>query len=351
MESMKGGLANANFWRDKRVLVTGDLGFKGTWLVDWLIFLEADVLGIDKDTTRNNQNFFYRNSGYRHLTFDLTSSNHFKEILFFQPEIVFHFAAQPLVLQAYQNPAETMSNNLLGTVNLLSIISELKTRPVTVIASTDKVYKAHETSSPHTEDHSLGGQDPYSLSKVFVELFLDLGINQNLNNIVIIRSGNVFGGGDFSRDRLLPDVFKSWQSRQHLNLRNPHSIRPWLHVLDSLNGYLLSAEHHAVRPHKDAYNLAPSLTDHISVEEVANIAFLYLNSNIQRQYQDSSSPHYERDILLLNADKAKKILGWRPFYSTKEAIEKSLEWYYNFSNTGNSSCLTRKQITDFMTHI
>ncbi|MBC7618723.1 MAG: CDP-glucose 4,6-dehydratase, partial [Candidatus Saccharibacteria bacterium] len=273
-------LVDVDFWRGKRVLITGHTGFKGAWLAFWLQRLGANVTGIALPAATQPSLFAllgekpWMNSHHGDIR-DATSLK--AAVHSARPEIVFHLAAQALVRASYQQPLDTFATNVMGTANLLEALRDLPSVRVAVMVTTDKVYQNREWLYPYREDDALGGHDPYSASKAASELVIASYRSSYLESaglaVASVRAGNVIGGGDWSADRLIPDAVRAWQAKQPLVIRNPHATRPWQHVLEPLAGYLALACQLWAKPAlAGAYNMGPSPHAASSVENVINLA-------------------------------------------------------------------------------
>ncbi len=260
-----------------------------------------------------------------------------KEILSFQPDFIFHFAAQPLVLESYKNPVETFEVNATGTANLLNAIRLLKKECAVVIVTTDKVYENIEADYAYKESDKLGGYDPYSASKAAVEIIIQSfrlsffnpkDFSKHKKSIASARAGNVIGGGDYAKARLVPDIFRSLSKSKKINIRNPESVRPWQHVLESLCGYLMLAAAMKKEPQKFAtsFNFGPELNDVLIVEEVVKQAIKCWGNGKYNSVKTKNAPH-ESGLLKLNIKKAKTKLRWQPKWNSNNAIEKTMQWY------------------------
>ena len=240
-----------SFFKNKKIIVTGHTGFKGSWLTLWLTEIGADVLGISKDVPTKPSHYKLLNleKKIKSKKIDIQNLKEIKkEIKNFKPDYIFHLAAQSIVKKSYINSIETWKTNLMGTVNILESLKEVKKETVTIIITSDKCYKNIETTRGYKENDILGGEDPYGASKSAAEIAINSYIKSFYNNknnknyIASTRAGNVIGGGDWSENRLLPDCIKSWINRKSPKIRNPNSTRPWQHVLEVIYGYLLLAK-------------------------------------------------------------------------------------------------------------
>ena len=324
----------ADFWRGKRVLLTGHTGFKGSWLAIWLEQLGAIVTGISLPsiTTPNLFTLADVESGCDSQFCDIRDPIAIgKVIRSAQPELIFHLAAQPLVRTSYRKPIETFSTNVMGTAHVLDALRGSDSAHVAVMITTDKVYRNHELTLPYREDDSLGGHDPYSASKAASEIVIasyrDAYLSEQGVAVASARAGNVIGGGDWSQDRLIPDAVRSWQSDQLLNIRRPQSIRPWQHVLEPLAGYLTLAEKLWEQPNlAGAYNFGPNTGEASTVREVIELARLAFGKGLV-QYGDGNEGPHEASLLTLEINKAKEMLGVDPRLSLGETVNQTMNWY------------------------
>jgi CDP-glucose 4,6-dehydratase len=323
-----------NFWRGKRVLLTGHTGFKGSWLAIWLLRLGAKVTGISLAPKSDN-------SLYELANISGEISNHYCDICNYKqleeivctssPEIVFHLAAQSLVRTSYREPLNTYSTNVMGSVNLLESLRSLKTIKVVVMITTDKVYHANEWFYPYREIDELGGYDPYSASKAASEIVISSYRNSYFADLFIglatARAGNVIGGGDWSEDRLIPDALRAWQSGRVLEIRRPQAIRPWQHVLEPLSGYLTLAEKLWQQPDlAGPFNFGPNNDSATSVRKVIEIARLaYGKGDVI--FGDISHSLHETEILALDSSKSRLILGVAPKWNLTETLQRTMDWY------------------------
>ena len=324
----------------KKIFVTGHTGFKGSWLITWLHLLGATVKGYALQP-ENEKDIFNVVSPHLHIESviaDIRDKQKLQqEIISFQPDFIFHLAAQPLVRRSYEIPAETFEVNAIGTANLLEAIIHLEKKCTIVIITTDKVYENKERKKAYKEKDRLGGYDPYSASKACTEIVAN-SFHQSFFNIKKIdthnkslataRAGNVIGGGDYNKDRIIPDIVNHLQSGQPIPVRNPIAVRPWQHVLEPLAGYLMLAALLNERPEKlsSSYNFGPKKKDHLTVENLVDIAVNCWGDGSWRDISDASQPH-EAGILKLNIKRAKKELKWKPKLNSKEAIQWTIDWY------------------------
>ncbi|MFV8819246.1 CDP-glucose 4,6-dehydratase [Haliea sp. E17] len=322
------------FWRDKRVLLTGHTGFKGSWLTLWLSELGAKVSGISLAPV-GEPNLFslaqLESACTSHIA-DIRDSHRLQELAAAcQPEIVIHMAAQPLVRASYELAAETFAVNVMGTVNLLESLKPLDSLRSVVIVTTDKVYRNLSAAQPFREDDPLGGHDPYSASKAACELvaasYRDSFFRKRGVDVVTARAGNVIGGGDWAEDRLVPDMVRAWQAGQALSIRYPRAVRPWQHVLEPLSAYLRLAEatwQGAAQHH--AYNFGPETASAVSVSEFVEMG-RGLWPGAEAVYSAGEDKLAEASWLQLDSSRAAQDLGVTPAWSLPQALEKTLSWY------------------------
>jgi len=342
-----------NFYKNKRVLVTGNTGFKGSWLTAWLLKMGSRVYGYSIDIP--SQPSLYEDlSLEKQITpkrGDINNHSTLQEwVQKCEPEIVFHLAAQPLVRRSYDNPIETFETNMMGTIKMMDCILKTPSVKASLMITTDKVYKNIESDYEYREDDPLGGKDPYSASKAAAEIafksYFESFFKESQKYIASVRAGNVIGGGDWSEDRLIPDAMRTWLNQKVLTIRSPHSVRPWQHVLEPLYGYLLLAkELHEGRHQGESYNFAPRSESHWSVEKV--ISVLAEGFEMAKWSVDSSQIGNKKEshLLQLSWEKAYKDLRWKPQLSMRETLEMTAEWYRNYKNNPKSVAkLTLEQI-------
>lgn len=342
----------------KKVLVTGHTGFKGAWLLLLLNQLGARIRGYSL-APRNSNDLYHLIQGDAlcdSVIADVRNKEQLEAALIdFQPDFVFHMAAQALVLESYAHPAETYETNVMGTVNVLDAVRQLEQPCKVIVITTDKVYENQERLEPYREDERLGGFDPYSNSKACAELvsssyrlsfFHPDRYAEHYKSIATARSGNVIGGGDWSEHRIIPDLAKSLRSNQPLIVRNPKAVRPWQHVLDPLNGYLTLGAQMEADPVKFAsgFNFGPEDEDTLTVEQLVQIAIEQWGSGTYEAVPLDNQPH-EANLLRLSIKKAKQELGWQPNLRSQEAIALTIDWYKNYEN--DPITYTELQIKNF----
>jgi len=329
------------------VLVTGHTGFKGTWMTLLLHQLGVRVIGYSLKAEK--ESLYERASLKGFIPEKFADIRNYKKLKKFvekhKPSVIFHMAAQPLVLESYKKPLETFDVNVLGTANLLDIAFKLPETQIVVVVTTDKVYKNDESGKPFTENDALEGKDPYSASKVgteaAVKAWQQISKTSGGPKVVCVRAGNVIGGGDYAKNRLLPDVIRSYQTGEVLIVRNPNSIRPWQHILDVLTGYLKTAN--ALLEGKDISNINFGPTEKsINVEEVLKIAKNSLKFEYLIEESNNSAHRFESSNLELNSNLAKTILGWHATMSQPLAIEETMKWWgdvLSFKRGAKEACI------------
>lgn len=342
-------LQNFNFINGKKILITGNTGFKGSWLTLWLRALEAQVYGYSLKLNSNPSLFEILNleSQLELMEYgDICDYEKLKKfVLNVEPDIIFHFAAQPIVRVSYEDPINTFYTNSIGTLNLLDSVKNLEKKCIVIVITTDKVYENKEWIFPYRENDRLGGHDPYSASKVCAEEITKSYLKSFFHpdyyqthgkKIAVARAGNVIGGGDWSQYRLLPDLVKSVILKQELILRSPNSIRPWQHVLESLSGYLKLCEFLSLNEPKEdyyAFNFGPNTNDIMTVEELANFAIEILQEG--KVIIDNKMNFHETNYLSLDPSKAFRILSWSSAFSVKNAIVETINWYRHYYTDSN----------------
>jgi len=350
---------NTHFWKNKKVLITGHTGFKGSWLSLWLQNLGSKVVGYS-DSIPTNPSLFETAKVEMEMDSifgDIIDKQHIQEVMEnFKPEIVFHMAAQSLVRRSYEQPLITYETNVMGTANLLE--SARKTRPkVIVVITSDKCYNNKETNKKFIESDPMGGYDPYSSSKGCAELVVSsfrnsfFNINKFENHSVslsTVRAGNVIGGGDWAEDRLIPDIIKCFLKNEKLHVRNPNATRPWQFVLDPLYGYLILAEKmwNEGKKFSQAWNFGPDEKNLKSVSWIIEKFENYLNKKFQSDVREDNSMH-EASTLTLDSTKANKELGWNIKIDINKALEWTVNWYTNYNKKNDMRKFSMDQITTY----
>ncbi|GGM77383.1 CDP-glucose 4,6-dehydratase [Dyadobacter beijingensis] len=349
-----------HYYKNKRVFLTGHTGFKGSWLLYWLHLLGAQVKGYSL-APENDSDLYPSIEGdslCESVIADIRDKARLEqEIVAFQPDFIFHLAAQPLVRLSYDIPSDTFAVNAIGTAYLLDAARALDKPCAVICITTDKVYENMEWQYPYRENDRLGGYDPYSASKACAELVVSSYRNSFFNTktyhihrkaIASARAGNVIGGGDWAKDRIIPDIVRALQAGEPVAVRNPAAIRPWQHVLEPVGGYLHLGTKLIDNPTEfsDSWNFGPQPEDNLTVEELVNAALKIWGHGNYNHSAVTGQPH-EAGLLKLDISKATNILGWKPRYNAAQAIEKTLAWYRNARQTDAIIPFTSAQITEF----
>ena len=341
-----------NIYQGKRVLITGHTGFKGSWLTLWLKELGASITGIalSPETSPNHWNLL--NLEIHEYREDIRAADKLRKIVLeSRPEIVFHLAAQPLVRRSYRDPLETWSTNVMGTANLLDACRQCPSIMAIVVITTDKCYENQEWIWGYRENDRLGGHDPYSASKAGSELVVASYRKSFFNDqaaplIATARAGNVIGGGDWSEDRLIPDIVRSVQSQESLVIRSPQATRPWQHVLESLSGYLLLGQKllTSEKSFAEAWNFGPGPEGNQKVEKILT---LMKNTWLSIQWHPVVEPQTHEALLLqLDNTKAQQKLNWKPVWSFSQGVSETALWYKTFLEKGE--IISRQQIQEYV---
>lgn len=349
-------LVNNSFWKGKKVFVTGHTGFKGGWIVQTLKILGAEVKGYALEPN-TSPSFFHSVNVEQEMISEIGDIRDQEKLTAsiseFKPEVIFHLAAQPLVRYSYANPKETYEVNVIGTLNLLEAIRAVKTIKAAVLITTDKCYENREWDYGYREIDPMGGHDPYSSSKGCCELLISSYrssyFHQSKTKIASARAGNVIGGGDWSDDRLIPDLLKAIEINQAPVLRNPLSVRPWQHVLEPIGGYLKLAERlcSGIDGFDEAWNFGPNDTDCKSVEWITN-TLLELNDCENSWEQDHNYNPHEAQLLKLDISKAKNRLRWMPKWDLDYSLKKIVQWHKAYLSNKNLTEITKNQIIEYL---
>ena len=344
------------FWKGKKVFITGHTGFKGSWLIVILNMLGAKIYGYSLKPQKKSlfnqisgdkiieKNFYGNITDYNNLKSKINKVN---------PNIVLHLAAQPLVIDSYNDTLNTHKTNILGTVNLLEACRKIKSIQSIVIVTTDKVYKIKKNKNYFTEIDELGGDDPYSASKACSEIVTMSYIKSFFNNtklknrVSTARSGNVIGGGDYAKNRLIPDIVNSVNRKQKLHLRNPKSVRPWQHVIEPLIGYIILAQKQYQRLTNldPSWNFGPEKNNFLSVLNIVKISKKFEKINFKIVNEDKFK---ETIILKLNNKKAKKYLFWNPKWDLEKSLEKIFEWNKLTKMKKNVREICEQQVNEYL---
>lgn len=349
------------FWKEKRIFITGHSGFKGSWLVRCLQLLGAHVCGYSlKPDTKPSlfelinlendcQSHWSDISDYKALEIAIKN---------YQPDIVFHLAAQPLVRKSYADPRETFQTNVMGTVNLLEACSQVDSIKSIVVVTTDKCYENKEWHWSYRENEPLGGHDPYSASKACAEIvassyrnsFLSkLGQCKDSHYMATARAGNVIGGGDWSEDRLITDIIKAFSNEETLEIRSPNAIRPWQHVLDAVSGYLLLAQklYENGNEYASAWNFGPYENDMRPVVDIVNQIDELWHHPVSWKVTGSQDLH-EAGLLKLDCAKAHNLLNWQPKWNLEQAILHTTQWYQHWLQGADVNVIMDQQIEHYL---
>jgi CDP-glucose 4,6-dehydratase len=355
---------NKQFWKDKRVFITGHTGFKGAWLCLWLQSLGAKVTGFALNPPSETNLFEVAKVGsnMQSILGDVRDAALLqKALLEAKPDIVFHLAAQALVLHSYQDPVETYSTNIMGTVNLLEALRKSTTVKAAVIVTSDKCYDNKEWHWGYRENDPMGGFDPYSSSKGCAELITESYRNSFFNPqkyhehgiaIASARAGNVIGGGDWADDRLIPDLIKAFTKGEPVKLRNPASVRPWQHVLEPLNAYMLLAErlYDEGNSYAEAWNFGPNEADTKSTGWLVERIASSWGGNVSYLIQHDENAVHEALYLRLDCSKARSKLGWYPVWSIEDAVVNVTDWYQAYLRKEDMQTFSLKQIQQYQEH-
>ncbi len=349
-----------SIYKDKKVLITGHTGFKGSWLSLWLENLGAKVFGISDAIPTKPSNFEVSDLG-KHVVdnrADVADFSQIKNIIQeIKPDFIFNLAAQALVRKSYSSPRETIMTNSIGTTNILEAVNQIDRSVICVMITSDKVYRNYELQRGYTEEDELGGSDPYSASKAMAELALRSYIGSFFKNrehkikIGIARAGNVIGGGDWAEDRIVPDCIRSWSKNETLSIRNPLSTRPWQHVLEPLSGYLLLGANlfKSKIDNGAVFNFGPKKGINLNVGELISLmSKRWPHSKWTHDVTDESMIK-ESNLLELNCEKANKLLKWYPALESSEMANMTLDWYMTYSKDKASMYdYSSKQISEYI---
>ena len=342
-----------NIFKNKKVLITGHTGFKGSWLSIWMHSLGANVLGISKNipTYPSHYQLTGLDKIIKSKQLDLKDKKKLKKIIKdFKPDFIFHLAAQAIVKNSYVNPINTWESNLNGTIHLLESIKDIKKKIVVILITSDKVYKNLEIKRGYSENDLLGGIDPYGASKSATEIAIKSYIKSYFRNrrnkvlIAVARAGNVIGGGDWSENRLVPDCMKAWLKNKEVLIRNSNSTRPWQHVLEVLSGYISLAYklNFNQKIHGQAFNFGPKNKNYKVSEILKKIKKIW---PLVKWKNYSEKKFFENKLLNLNSKKSFKILKWRSKLSINDTIKMTVDWYKNYYiNKKNKKLILKKSL-------
>lgn len=345
------------FYKGKRVFVTGHTGFKGSWMCLWLHQMGADVAGYalpPEHTPDSLYSLCNLSDNMRSHYGDVRDYDALYQVMAeYKPEMIFHMAAQALVLPSYKDPVGTYAANVMGTVHVLEAARKLGTAKAVVNITTDKCYENNESAEAFKETDPMGGYDPYSSSKAAAEIVSSAYRRSFLReegiHMATVRAGNVIGGGDFSLHRLIPDMIRAAKKNEPVNLRHPGSVRPWQHVLDVLRGYLMlgQALYEKGEAYAEAFNLGPDESN-VTVGTIADWLAEYMQAPLIVTKEKTSDAHEAANLNLDNS-KAKNVLGWQPLYTTRQAVKSTARWYGDYlAGAGALDDVTRAQIDAYI---
>ena len=341
------------FYKNKKVFITGHTGFKGIWLYLILKYFGANVLGYSLPIKKNDNYIFFKKikSKLNSKFGDILNFNYLKKsISTFDPEIVFHFAAQSIVIESQKNPKETFQTNIIGTNNVIKICQGKNKIKSLIVATSDKCYLNNNKIKSFTETSKLGGNEPYSLSKAICENLIHLYLNNYRSDINFglssVRAGNVIGGGDFTKYRIIPDIIKNYKSKKII-LRNPNHVRPWQDILDVCYAYLLIPIFHNKNKFKYSgpYNVGPLRKKSINVNNLTKI--LMKEYKMDYKILKKKNNYIESKYLFLNSNKIKKSLKWKPSMNIYKSIKNIANWYKNYHDKKNLIKITNLQIKEY----
>lgn len=334
-------------YKEKKVLITGHTGFKGSWLSLWLSKLGAHVIGYSVDIPTQPSHFKLLNLTIPSIVGDILDKEKlFKTVETHKPDIIFHLAAQPLVRLSYEEPMRTLETNIIGTANVLESCRKVGTTKAVIIITSDKCYQNKETMQGYKESDAMGGDDPYSASKGSAELVArayrhsffhpDQYSKKHSTLVATARAGNVIGGGDWAADRLIPDLMRATAKKEKVGIRNPHAVRPWQHVLEPLSGYLQLGQKllEGQKEFADSWNFGPTAESFLTVKEVAESAKHHWQE-IDFHIKTHPGDIHEATLLTLNSAEARFKLGWKSVWDNDTTFEKTTNWYKTFYMGGD----------------
>lgn len=347
------------FFYKKKVIVTGHTGFKGSWLTLWLKTYGANIFGISKDIPTKPSNFNASKvyNEIKNYKLDILDQKKLKKLfLKIKPDYVFHLAAQSLVKKSYDDPSITWNTNLIGTLNILESLRQLNKNCVAVLVTSDKCYLNKETHKGYKESDTLGGEDPYSASKASAEILIKSHVKSFFKEtnkkiyIASVRAGNVIGGGDWSKNRLIPDCISKWSKNKAVKIRSPLSTRPWQHVLEAVYGYILLATKLSknLKLHGEPFNFGPSNNSNYNVISLVKTISKFWKNIKWSIVANKNKLFKESNLLRLNIQKVKKVIKWKPILKFEECIAMTINWYrYFYFKSKDMSDLSLYQIKEY----
>ena len=333
-----------DIFEGKTVLITGHTGFIGSWLTLWLKYLGANIIGYSLNPPTDPSLFDILNldNEITNVTSDIRDKKKlFETVKKYEPEFVFHLAAQSLVRNSYENPLDTFDVNVLGTANMLETLRSSSSVKTALIMTSDKCYDNKINDRPHVEDDPMGGTDPYSASKGAAELVISsyrdsfFDASEHKISISSIRAGNILGGGDWAKDRIIPDCINAITKNHNIQIRNPDSVRPWQYVLEPISGMLWLARkmYSNQKEFNQSWNFGPSTEQKfLTVKEIANCVLDKSNTNLKLDFSDDSSQPFESKKLMIDSSKAYTNLGWKNIYTVDDTLSETIAWYKAYQN-------------------
>lgn len=347
---------NDSFWNKKKVFITGHTGFKGSWTTLWLKKLGAEIKGysLKPNTNPSLYNILELQNDILSEFGDICDLDSLtKSIKKFKPEIIFHMAAQPLVRESYEDPIRTYQTNVMGTINLFEAIRKIDSVKAVVNITSDKCYQNNERNEGYKEHEPMGGHDPYSNSKGCAELITTSYRSSFFNatskvSLASVRAGNVIGGGDWAKDRLIPDILKAFEKKEVAIIRNPDAIRPWQHVLEPISGYLLVAKmlYKYGGDYAEGWNFGPKENDAKPVKDIIDFFVLNWAKDAKWSIDKNSNPH-EAKLLKLDISKAKTKLNWEPIWDLEKTLLSIIEWHESWVAGDDIRKVTLNQINEY----
>lgn len=344
-----------NFFSGKRIFLTGHTGFKGGWLCYVLHNFGADVTGVALEPEAKS---FFQSCNTReivnHNIADINDYKNLENILRReQPDIIIHMAAQPLVRLSYETPLETLQTNIMGTANVLMAAHASEKHPLVAIVTSDKCYENIENNTPYVETDRMGGHDPYSASKGAAEIvtasLAKSFYNKNAQSVLSLRGGNVIGGGDWATDRIMTDIIEALIANRAPVIRSPQALRPWQHILDVLSGYLSAIMYVSQQTPGsfEQFNIGPFAENEANVSKLAHYVCDYWGNGIKPDMSSAQTDLYEAKLLKLDISKAVEKLDWKPKFSFKETVRKTVDWYKAESEGEDMASFTMQQISEY----